>query len=102
MAFRSITQMTDKNGKPIPVLPLSDPQDVDGTAGSVQSAAISGTLVRIISMDNELRVAVGADPTAAATNSIYIAALGELWLPVKDGEKVAVRGGKANICTAGV
>jgi hypothetical protein len=93
--------INDDNGKPVPVMSLSDSQVVDGTIASVQSVAINGTLVRIVSMDNNLTVLTGADPTALTT-SIFIPALGELWLPIVQGHKVAVLGGKANICTAGV
>jgi hypothetical protein len=93
--------MTDDNNYPVPIMSLSSPQLVDGTAQSVKSTAISGKLVRIVSEDNLLHVLTGADPTALAT-SIAIPALGELWLPVNDGDKVAVLGGKANICVAGV
>ena len=94
--------MRDKNNKSIQVMPLSSPQDVDGTNASAQSTAIDGTLVRIVSLDNLLRVAHGSNPTAHATGDIAIPAGGELWLPITDNDLIAVYGGKANISVAGV
>lgn len=91
----------DAKGNPVQVVPLKDSQNVDGTLASAQSAVIDGNLVRIVSADNALRVLIGANPTALAT-SILIPALGELWLPIIPGLKVAVLGGIANITTAGV
>jgi len=91
----------DANNRPIPVMSLASPDDVDGTSASAQSSAIDGWIVRIASVDNALRVAIGSNPTAVATD-ILIPALGEMYLPIQPGEKVAVLGGKANICTCGV
>jgi hypothetical protein len=91
----------DANNRSIPVMALAAPHDVDGTSASAQSSAIDGWIVRITSVDNALRVAIGSNPTAVAT-SILVPALGEIYLPIKPGEKVAVIGGKANICTCGV
>ena len=91
----------DADRKAIPVMALSASHDVDGTGASAQSNAIDGWIVRITSVDNALRVAIGSNPTAVAT-SILVPALGEIYLPIKPGEKVAVIGGKANICTCGV
>jgi hypothetical protein len=80
---------------------LSASHDVDGTSASAQSNAIEGEAVRILSLDNILRIAIGDNPTATDT-SIAIPALDERILPIKTGQKVAVKGGKANICTVGV
>jgi hypothetical protein len=108
MTYISPKLMTDKNGQPIPVMPLSSPQVVDGTAQSTLSTVINGSLIRIASEDNSLHVLTGPASTAGtplavtATTGIFIAALGELWLPIADGQVVAVLGGKANICIAGV
>jgi hypothetical protein len=90
--------LMDANGNPIPVMGLTASQDVNGTAASVQSAAIAGNLVRIVATDADIRVLTGVNPTALAT-SIFIPSGGELWLPVVIGDKVAVLGGIANICT---
>lgn len=92
--------LTDAKQHPIPVVDLSDSQNVDGSSGSAQSTAIDGTLVRIVAYDADIRIAKGVNPTAVAT-SILIPVGGELWLPIKTGSKIAVLGGKANICTAG-
>jgi len=91
----------DADRKAIPVMALSASHDVDGTGASAQSNAIDGWIVRILSLDNILRVAIGSNPTALAT-SLAIPALGEIYLPIQPAEKVAILGGKANICTVGV
>ena len=97
--MENVIQLVDVNGNPIPVVHLSNPEDVDGSGVSTQSSVFNGRLVRIVSIDNALRVAVGANPTAGAAG-ILISAFGELWLPIQPGWKVAVLGGKANICLA--
>lgn len=97
--MENVTQLVDTNKNPLPVVSLSNSQDVDGSGGSLQSTVLNGRLVRIVSVDNALRVAVGANPTAAE-DGILISPFGELWLPIQPGWKVAVRGGKANICLA--
>jgi len=91
----------DAQNRSIPVLDLSASHDIDGTSASDQSDAIDGWIVRIVSLDNILRVAVGANPTAVAAD-IAVPALGEIYLPIQPGQKIAVLGGKANICTVGV
>jgi len=91
----------DADRKAIPVMALSASHDVDGTGASAQSNAIDGWIVRIASVDNALRVAIGSNPTAGAAD-ILVPALGEMYLPIQPGQKVAVLGGKANICTVGV
>lgn len=91
----------DSDHQAMPLMSLSTSHDIDGTAVSVQSAAIDGEVVRIVSLDNLLRIEVGSNPVAVAS-SIALPALGEIWLPMEVGHKVAVLGGKANICTAGI
>jgi len=91
----------DDNGSPMGLMKLAFPHDIDGTSQSVQSNAINGYVVRIVSLDNILRVKIGTNPTAAATSEITVPALGEIYLPIEPGQKVAVRGGQANISTAG-
>lgn len=93
----------DANNEPFPAIELSASQDVDGTSASAQSAAIDGWLVRIQSVEstNVVRVLTGADPTALDT-SVAIGPFKILFLPIQPGQKVAVKGGKANICTCGV
>jgi len=101
MATKKLLMPTDANNNPFPVMELSASHDIDGTSASAQSNAIDGWLVRIHSVDNALRVLVGDDPTALDT-SILVPALEGIYLPIKPGQKVAVKGGKANICTCGV
>ena len=97
--IKILKQLVDGNKNPISVVHLSSSQDVDGSAASAQSTALEGYLVRIVSIDNAIRVLAGANPTATDTD-ILISAFGELWLPILPGWKVAVKGGKANICLA--
>jgi len=101
MATKKLLMPKDGDRMPVPVMDLSSSHDVDGTSASAQSNAIDGWVVRICSVDNALRVLIGADPTALDT-SILVPALGEIYLPIKPGQKVAVKGGKANVCTCGV
>lgn len=98
---KKIYMPKDSDQKPVPIMELSASHDVDGTSASTQSNAIDGYIVRIVSVDNALRVLIGADPTALDT-SILVPALCEIYLPIQPGQKVAVKGGKANICTCGV
>ena len=85
---------------PIQVVDLSNSQDVDGTLATAASGEITGELVRIVATDNNLRIAIAKVPIATTT-SIFIPALGEIWLPITSGHKVAVLGGIANISVAG-
>jgi hypothetical protein len=91
----------DKDNQPIPIMSLSNSQDVDGTSASAQSSAIDGDVVRVCAIDAEVRVNVGDNPTATTT-SIYLPQYAEIYLPIKNGQKVAILGGKANVCTAGL
>lgn len=90
----------DDEGKPVMLFQYAKSQNVDGTSASAQSAAINAYFVRIASTDNALRVAIGSNPTAAAT-SLYIPAGQVEVLPITPGQKVAVLGGIANIAAAG-
>ena len=91
----------DDNGSPTGLMELTFAHDIDGTSQNAQSNAINGSVVRIVSLDNILRVKIGTNPTAGTTNDIAVPALGEIYQPIEPGQKVAVRGGKANISTAG-
>jgi hypothetical protein len=111
--MRKLEFVKDDNGIPTNVLPLNDSQDVDGTNGSAVCAnAIEGRMVRIKSLDNQIRVAIGrhsaedplteaAEFLSAPEDGIAIEALDHIYLPCRFGDYVAVRGGKANICTCG-
>ena len=92
--------LLDENGNPIPVMPLGDSQDVDGTAASAQSEVIDGDIVRICAVSADIRFLLGADPTALAT-SHFLAQGAEIWMPIRKGHRVAVIGGVANIGTIG-
>lgn len=79
---------------------LSASEEIDGTSASAQSAVIDGSMVRIAAKSTGVTVKAGTNPTATA-GDIYVPAEGTLLLPVTIGDKVAVLGGKANICTVG-
>ena len=99
--MRTLELLKDANGRTILVIPLSDPQDVDGTSASTVCAnGIDGKMVRIKSIDTAIRIAIGKTPVATATG-IQIEAKSELYQPCNLGDFVAVLGGKANICTCG-
>ena len=93
----------DADREPFPALDLSASADVDGTSASAQSAAIDAWLVRVQSIEatNVIRVLVGANPTATDTD-IAVAPMDKIFLPIQPGQKVAVKGGKANVCACGV
>jgi hypothetical protein len=91
----------DDNGNPVPIVNLTASHDVDGTGASAQSNIILGRAVRILSLDNILRIEIGTNPTALTT-SLALAALSEIYLPIKAGNKVAILGGKANISTVSI
>jgi hypothetical protein len=104
--MRTLELLKDANGRTILVIPLSDPQDVDGTSASaVCTNAIDGNMVRILSLDNALRIAIGpsseASPLEAVATGVALAAGNEIYQPCNEGDFVAVLGGKANICTCG-
>jgi hypothetical protein len=104
--MRILELLFDANGRSISVIPLSDPQDVDGTAEStVCENPIDGQMVRIKSLDNTLRIAVGPSseetPLVVADDGIAISEKEGLFLPCNPGDYVAVKGGQANISTCG-
>lgn len=90
------------------VLPLNDSQDVDGTngEGAVCANAIEGRMVRIKSLDNQLRFAIGPHseehPLVVPANGAALEALDHIYQPCNHGDFIAIRGGKANICTCGI
>lgn len=58
--MRTIEFIKDANGNDVPLLPLSDSQDVDGTSASaICTNPIDGRAVRIKSLDNALRFVIG-------------------------------------------
>jgi GMP synthase-like glutamine amidotransferase len=70
--------------------PALSTQQVSITAGSVQSAAFpSGTKMVRVHTDGAVRVAFGANPTAAAT-TMRLAAGQTEYFGVMEGHKVAV------------
>lgn len=91
----------DDDNQPIQIMALDNSQDVDGTSASAQSTAINAGVVRIVAVDADIRFLIGADPTALAT-SHFLSQGADMYLPITEGHKVAVLGGKANIAECGV
>lgn len=100
MAERKLRTLVDSDRQNLGIVKLNDSQDVDGTSASAQSVAINGYAVRILSLDNLVRFAIGTNPTATATGPA-IQAGEEILQPCNPGDKVAVSGGKVNITTLG-
>ncbi|HBE43694.1 MAG TPA: hypothetical protein DDW27_21370, partial [Bacteroidales bacterium] len=68
MATKKLLMPRDAQNRSVPVMALSDSHDVDGTSASAQSNAIDGYVVRIVSVDNALRVLINNNPTALNTS----------------------------------
>jgi hypothetical protein len=100
MAPRKIRVLADSDRVSLGIVKLNDSQDVDGTTESTQSLAINGYAVRIKSLDNAFRFAIGTNPTAVAAGPA-VEALDEILQPCQPGDKVAILGGKVNITTLG-
>jgi hypothetical protein len=95
-----LKQFIDDNNNPISVFAESDTQVVDGTSASAQSTAITTgrneNLVRIATLDKNVNIDFGTNPTATA--STMILPLGTVeFFKVYDGYKIAVLGGKISI-----
>lgn len=95
-----LKQIVDDNNNPISVFAEDDTQVIDGTSTSTQSTAISTgrneNLVRIATLDKNVNIAFGTNPTATA--STMILPLGTVeFFKVYDGYKIAVLGGKISI-----
>lgn len=95
-----LKQFIDDNNNPISVFAEDDTQVVDGTSASAQSTAITTgrneNLVRVASLDKNVNIAFGTNPTATA--STMILPLGTVeFFKVYDGYKIAVLGGKISI-----
>jgi len=100
MAPRKIRILTDSDRISLGIVKLNDSHDVDGTGASTQSAAINGYAVRIKSLDNTFRFAIGENPTAPEDGPA-VEALDEILQPCKPGDKVAILGANVNITTLG-
>jgi hypothetical protein len=105
--MRTLELLRDANGVPIQnCIPLSDHQEVDGTSASAKCTnPIAGKMVRIKSLDNALRIAIGpsteATPLTALITDLPISAGDDIYQPCNIGDYVAVIGGKATISTCG-
>jgi len=95
----------DANGVSMQVLPLQDPEEVDGSAPEeahtgALTGGVTGTGIVRISAVTALRFLVGAAAEAVAT-SHYLPEGGEIWMPFLTGDRVSVYGGIANVAVAG-
>lgn len=100
-------QKTDSNGKEYPVMDLTGHKIVDGTSASVQSGVIDGTLIRLVNYSDTVAwVEKGANPTAKNDTdeggpSLCVDAHTEVWIPVVQNTKIAVKGAKIAYSVAG-
>ena len=89
----------DQNGNPIPAFSLGTHQEIDGTSASAATTAVlsatNDTLVRVCST-SDVRVLVGATPTALATSPLLPAGCVE-YIIIPKANKIAVLGGKLSI-----
>jgi hypothetical protein len=99
--MKTLELLHDANGAIIPVMDLSAPHNVDGTAASAQSNVIDGKMLRICATGGDIHFLIGVNPVALAT-SHFLGDHQEIWMPCNMGDKVAVLGGIANIATVGV
>ena len=99
--MKKIKALQDANAEQLPVVRLSAPQEIDGSApASVQSTVFNSTMIRVLAVRGTVSFDINEDPTATAT-SIAIAEGSELYLPVKEGEKIAIYNGIANVSECG-
>jgi len=101
MAARKFHIATDLNNTPSGLIPLSDPQSVNGTVASTQSIAINGTAVRIVATTGPIYFRIGSNPTSSATLGHYLADQQDIYQPCSNGDLVAIYGGIAQIATLG-
>jgi hypothetical protein len=101
MVTRKFRLTSDQNSETTPLIVLNDPQTVDGTTVSAQSAVINGTAIRIVASTGPLYFLIGTDPTSSATAGHYLADQQEICQPVSLNDKVAIYGGVAKISTLG-
>lgn len=81
----------DQFGAAIPVIYPGGSQIVAFTASSVQSAPVSSqtTIIRVLALGADCRIAIGADPVAAADGTAVIERVPEFFA-IRPNEKVAV------------
>ena len=90
--------LIDENGFPIQgVLQVVSTEFVDGTSSSKQSAAIDSEIVRIATLDANVNLAFGANPTAVVDTDLVLPKNRVEIFKITRGTKIAVLGGKASI-----
>lgn len=91
--------MRDINGNVIPAFSLGTHQEIDGTSASAATTAVIDAaldqIVRVCST-SDVRILVGATPTALATSHLLPAGAVE-YLVIPAANKIAVLGGKLSI-----
>lgn len=98
-----ISLLLDSNQRDLPVVYLNTPENVDGSAASVQSAAINSEAARIVAVSPSgggIRFLAGVNPTALTT-SHYLPTGSDIYIQITVGDKVAILGGVANIAPIG-
>jgi hypothetical protein len=89
--MKTLELLRDANGNIMPIIPLSDPQDVVSTGTSVQSTTIDARAARIASVSGDVRFEYGENPEAAAA-SHFLKEGSEIWIPINPGDKIAILG----------
>lgn len=84
---------------------LGASSDVSFTDASAQSGALTGALIRVVAKDAACRIAIAADPTATATDTLIMEGQVE-YFAITSGHKVAAirddtTDGTLNITVAG-
>ena len=88
----------DQFGAAIPVIYPGGSQTVAFTAASAQSAPVGGqtTIIRVLALGADCRIAIGANPVAAADSTPVIERVPEFFA-IRPNERVAViRDGATN------
>ena len=88
MVIGKITAVCGVPGSAFPAVKPGAPQVVAYVGSSVQSAAIGGTVVRVVST-TDCHIAFGANPTATATSMLLPARVPEYFI-CNPTDKVAV------------
>jgi hypothetical protein len=85
----------DDNGAPIPVLGCNNPIEV---ADAATSAAIDAYVIRVVAIDADAEIFIGAAPAIAGTG-IFIPKGVPEYFKITPGHKVATSGATLNIST---
>ena len=87
----------DDNGFSISSFKEVSTQFLDGTSSSAQSTAIDSELIRIATLDANVFLEFGTNPTAEADVNMILPKNSVEYFKITKGQKVAVIGGKISI-----